>query len=480
MLALETEGLDGHLIHQDFFTLPTPRERDASLPVVDAVVGNPPFIRYQEHSGEVRARSLRAALAQGVRLSALSSSWAASVVHAGAFLKPEGRLAMVLPAELLTVHYAEPIRRWLRERFAAVHLVMFERLQFKGALEKVVLVLARGSGGCDAFSLYHVRDAEELAHLGPFGHFNVTPSDEGKWTDLLLSVKQRQLFREVTEEHFTQLESYGAPELGAVTGANGFFAVSEETRLEYGLTEKQLVAISPPGTRHLRGLSFTASDWRRLHDQGEPVWLLHPDPNDSSHSLRRYIARGEALGVHEAYKCRIRTPWWRPPVVPAPDLFFTYMSHRYPRLIANHAGVSFLNSMHGVRLREGTPRAVKAALPLLAFNSVTMLGAEVHGRSYGGGLLKMEPREAALLPVPNVEALVSAWEHLRTDRPAIDRQLRQGLWTNVVKRVDEVLLRETLHLEAGEVAEIHQAVESLRERRIGRSSKPRVSNASKP
>ena len=63
MLALETEGLDGHLIHQDFFTLPTPRERDASLPVVDAVVGNPPFIRYQEHSGEVRARSLRAALA---------------------------------------------------------------------------------------------------------------------------------------------------------------------------------------------------------------------------------------------------------------------------------------------------------------------------------------------------------------------------------------------------------------------------------
>jgi len=34
-------------------------------------------------------------------------------------LNPSGRLAMVLPAELLTVHYAEPVRRWLKGRFAA-------------------------------------------------------------------------------------------------------------------------------------------------------------------------------------------------------------------------------------------------------------------------------------------------------------------------------------------------------------------------
>ena len=40
-----------------------------------------------------------AALRQGVRLSGLSSSWASGLVHASGFLKPEGRLAMVLPAE---------------------------------------------------------------------------------------------------------------------------------------------------------------------------------------------------------------------------------------------------------------------------------------------------------------------------------------------------------------------------------------------
>lgn len=78
---------------------------------MDAVIGNPPFVRYQEQAGDARKRSARAALAQGVRLSGLASSWVVLLVHACGFLKPDGRLTMVLPAELLTVHYAEPAAR---------------------------------------------------------------------------------------------------------------------------------------------------------------------------------------------------------------------------------------------------------------------------------------------------------------------------------------------------------------------------------
>ena len=69
----------------------------------DYVMGNPPYIRYQDFTGESRAKALRAALRDGVRLNGLASSWAAFVVHASAFLKPGGRLALVLPAELLIV-----------------------------------------------------------------------------------------------------------------------------------------------------------------------------------------------------------------------------------------------------------------------------------------------------------------------------------------------------------------------------------------
>ncbi|MGA2925729.1 MAG: N-6 DNA methylase, partial [Solirubrobacteraceae bacterium] len=117
---LAAEGHAATLTAGDFFEQPTPAQLDGGLPWVDAVVGNPPFVRYHEHRGDTRRRAAAAALAQGVRLSGLASSWAALLVHACGFLKPAGRVAMVLPAELLTVGYAEPVRRWLRSRFAAV------------------------------------------------------------------------------------------------------------------------------------------------------------------------------------------------------------------------------------------------------------------------------------------------------------------------------------------------------------------------
>jgi adenine-specific DNA-methyltransferase len=469
---LAAEGMAAQLIAGDFFNIPAPSQLGCPFPEVDAVIGNPPFVRYQEHAGETRKASTQAALAQGVSLSGLASSWAALLVHACAFLKRDGRLTMVLPAELLTVNYAEPIRRWLRRRFAAVNLVMFERLQFADALEKVVLVVAWGFGGCDSFSVYHVADAEDLPNLGPFDHVNVTPVDGQKWTSLLLPVPQRQLYRSVANAHFVRLDSYGSPELGTVTGANRFFTLSEATRRAYGLEEAQVRPTSPPGTRHLRGLFFTTAEWEALREQDEAVWLLYPDPDDRSPQLQAYLATGVENGIDQAYKCRVRTPWWRPPMVSPPDLFFTYMSHRYPRLITNEARVTLLNSMHGVRLHSSSPTIARRALPLLALNSVTMLGAEVLGRSYGGGILKMEPREAAGLPVPAPRVMEVAWKRLKDDLPTLDRQLRDGSWASVVKRVDDVLLRQTLQLPIDDVAALHRATGQLRERRLGRKGAP--------
>lgn len=461
---LKEHGLDADLVERDFFDLETPAQFGDRVGWQDAVIGNPPFVRYQQHRGDARKRSAAAALAQGVRLSGLASSWAATLVHASAFLKRDGRLAMVLPAELLTVHYAEAVRRWLRQRFAAVNLFMFERRQFRDAEEHVVLLVARGTGPCDSFGLYYVEDADDLAGLHPGDTVGANPAAEGKWTDLVLPLDVRQLYKAVSLGRMAAVGDYGAPELGTVTGANDYFALSEVTRRKYGIAARHLKPISPPGTRHLKGLTFSRARWEELKLAGERVWLLHPDGKKSA-GVARYLALGEEQKISSAYKCSVREPWWRPPAVPSPDLFFTYMSHRYPRLIANTSGATFLNSMHGVRLERGAPRLAREALPLLALNSATMLGAEVLGRSYGGGILKMEPREAARLPVPAVADLHAAWDALGERRACFDAALRRGEWWTVVAEVDRVLLKGVMELSNDEVTALRDHATVLRIRR---------------
>ncbi len=95
---------------------------------------------------------------------------------------------------------------------------MFDRLQFHDATEKVVLVLASGSGGCDAFSLYYLDDADDLRKMRLMSNHAAAVLDSGKWTDLLLPNRQRHLFRTLAPSTSRPWATYGNPELGIVTG----------------------------------------------------------------------------------------------------------------------------------------------------------------------------------------------------------------------------------------------------------------------
>lgn len=103
---LRSAGDEPNITVGDFFTV-TPE------PLYDAGIGNPPYVRYQDLAGDARTRSRAAALRAGVPLTGLASYWAAFTVHSALFLKPGGRVGLVVPAELLTVNYAAAVRRFL-------------------------------------------------------------------------------------------------------------------------------------------------------------------------------------------------------------------------------------------------------------------------------------------------------------------------------------------------------------------------------
>jgi adenine-specific DNA-methyltransferase len=108
-------------------------------------------------------------------------------------------------------------------------------------------------------------------------------------------------------------------------------------------------------------------------------------------------------------------------------------------------------------------------LPLLAINSVTLIGAEINGRSYGGGVLKMEPSEAALLPLPTLDILETAWQKVSRSRAEMDGLLAAGEWTKVTRLVDEAVLSAGLGLDTETTEMLQKSAAALRARRLNRA-----------
>lgn len=469
--VLREAGAAARIRVSDFFAVdPTPS--------YDAVIGNPPYIRYQDFAGAGRAASQQAALRAGVALTRLASSWAAFTVHSALFLKPGGRLGLVLPAELLSVNYAAQVREFLMRRFARVRLVLFAERVFPGVLEDVVLLLAEGTGGTDHCELLQVRDADALATLDPGTAAVWTPAtSSGKWTSALLPPASAGAYATATTgAYFSGLQTWGETTLGMVTGANKFFTLSPTDARALGLTDAELLPLSPPGSRHLRGLSFTAQMRSELGREGAATLLFRPSDEPSA-AARRYIRTGESQDIHTAYKCRVRSPWWRVPLVQPADLLLTYMNADTPRLTTNAAEVHHLNSVHGVYLTPEHRALGRELLPIASLNSVTLVGAEIVGRAYGGGMLKLEPREADDLPVPAPAHVQRCADALRTLRPRVRDHLRAGRLLDAVRLVDQVILHDGLALSADGVSELEQAYAMLaaRRRARGTNSRDRVS-----
>ena len=420
----------------------------------------------------LRNRGRAAALRGGVSLTNLASSWAAFTVHSALHLTKGGRLGLVLPAELLTVNYAAGVRQFVLEHFSAVGLVLFAERVFPGVLEEVVLLLADGYdpdgvAGSEDLTLWQVRDAAGLADL-PGGRRWTPPAKSAKWSGGLTSADGLAAYEQVVSgAGFTLLEAWGDTTLGMVTGNNRFFTFSPAKFTELGLKPSDVIPLSPPGSRHLRALTLTMEGLDRLGGDGRATYLFRP-AGEPSKAAWRYIRAGEDSGVHEAYKCRVREPWWRVPYLRPADLFLTYMNADTPRLASNRARAHHLNSVHGIYLHDHLRADDASLLPLASLNSTTLLAAETVGRAYGGGMLKIEPREADLLPVPSVDLVREHKDALSGLRQKVAARLRAGRLADAVALVDEVLLTRGLGLDAAALAAIRSDHADLTARRVTR------------
>jgi len=393
----------------------------------DCAAGNPPFIRYQRFTGPVRRAAMELCGRHGVHLSGLSSSWAPFLVATATLLKPGGRMAFVVPAEIGHAPYARPVLEYLAQHFGGVRVVAIRDRLFPGLSEDCWLLFAEGFGGrTDHFWLSAL---ERFVFLStpPEGGTRVGLREWRLWNHKLrpffLSPQVRDLYQHAAERRDSyRLGEVARVGIGYVTGANSFFHLrpSEAERLNI---PPGLLNVSVRKGTYLKGRAVTASTVDGWRKRDEPVLLLRLSGDmDLPAPVQSYLDSPAGRAARTSYKCRTRTPWYAVPDVTVPDGFLSYMSGSGPSLVANHAACVATNSVHVVKLRDS---ACMKTLIASWDTPLVRLSCEVEGHPLGGGLLKLEPREAARVLLPRalsmpeqdvelIEAAVTAmrrWRH---------------------------------------------------------------------
>ncbi|HYV14819.1 MAG TPA: class I SAM-dependent methyltransferase [Conexibacter sp.] len=449
------------VIVSDFFEWYSPEQDEAW----DGVAGNPPFIRFGNWTEPTRGLALDVMRRVGMRPTKLTNAWVPFIVASALAVRRGGRIGLVVPAEVMQVNYASELRGFLVDEFSELTVVTFRRLVFHGVLQEVVLILGERGQGPARIKVVEVADASRLptpAALTALDHAPALRHETEKWTKYFLDLAEIEALRTARElKSLTRLGTIAQVDVGVVTGRNRFFVLRPSGSIAHGVTDHVIPLVSK--SAHLQGIEFKELDLDALRESDAACELLSIDdaldPHDDT-ELSTYVLAGEAENVHTGFKCSIRRQWWVVPSVWTPDAFLLRQIYDHPRVIANKTGATSTDTIHRVRMANGTPPIKLAAASI---NSVTFAFSEVMGRSYGGGVLELEPREAEGLPFPDPRLLTSA------DCKKIDRHLRNGQLTEALDYVDQVLLVDKLDVESELVEQLRGVWERLRDRRLARS-----------
>ncbi|QQR39456.1 N-6 DNA methylase [Devosia rhizoryzae] len=389
----------------------------ASTGLFTSVLVNPPFTR--NHSIEPARREI---LRRRFGVNGAAGLWVHFLIHSMDFLAPGGRLAAIVPAAALFTTYGRNAIERICAQFAHVEIrqIVDKPLWTNGAAERGAVILASGYG---------------------VGHTTVpTPS---RW---LTNGYREPSALPMQSGVFGKLAAIAIPlgdlasiAIGAVTGCNAVFLLSEEERLSLDIPIEQLTSIASRA-RQLPGLTITCSELLDSARAGEKTWLLTPENlAERGTGVRRRLAQiSKRKRAHTVWLNK-RDPWWQVDVGPPCDAFYTYMNDLGPRLVLADPQVRCTNTLHRVTFKADILRQQRIAASLSMVSTFGQLAAEKIGRSYGGGLLKFELMDARRVPI-----LPARQESLEAVLMLADHALRSGNRDRARALADEALIAPIL------------------------------------
>jgi adenine-specific DNA-methyltransferase len=418
---------------------------------VDAVIGNPPYIRLRSLAKQQQERALSATQeVLGAPMDISGSVWMAFVLHAVRFLKPGGRLAFVLPYEFTHVRYARPLWQFLGLNFGVIRIARLKERLFPDILQQAIVLFADNYGEMtDAVHFDAYQTAQDFANDTPIirKRLPLATIVNGERPFLMALLPDA-----LVEWLNTRFASLTAPvpvscvfNIGYVSGNKQFFHPDAATIKAFDLPLSSLRnALTSSRSMGGMGIRTSAIPDNRLQK------LFYPDTPHSP-AEAQYIKQGEQNGVHLGYKCSRRTPWYQVPDVRVPDVILSVFGET-PVLIWNDGRFVASNSLLVGFMRPGyTTEQFIAAW----YTSLTLLTCELNIHSLGGGVFILIPGEVAAMRIPQLGFLPT--RHLEN----VDQALLQSMRNGVYELGDTPILRNTLLLTADEVDLIREGVNIL-------------------
>jgi len=102
----------------------------------------------------------------GLKPNKLTNIWVPFLVICSSLLAKDGRLGMVIPAELFQVKYAEQTRIFLSKFFERITIVTFKKLVFDGIQQEVVIMLCEKSvPNAQGIRVLQLDDLDQLSEI---------------------------------------------------------------------------------------------------------------------------------------------------------------------------------------------------------------------------------------------------------------------------------------------------------------------------
>ena len=427
-------------------------------------MGNPPFIRYQNFDERYRTIAFDLMNKHGFHPSRLTNIWLPFLLLSCEALSDDGRIGMVIPAELFQVDYAAEARDYLSSHFDSLTLVTFKKLVFDDIQQEVVLLLGEKTSSQKGIRVVELDGLDDLIQNGLSGLYKAETKDldhsSDKWVKYYLSNEELQLLRMLnSDERISNATDLYEINVGLVSGENDFFLSNWENVVDRGLQAEMKPIISR--AEQVKGIILSEREYQLLRESGKKVFIFMPGDlslEQLSDSAKSYIDWGEKQGYSKNYKCRIRKRWYVVPTSWTADAFLIRQANLYPKMILNPTGALVTDTLHKVRFHEGVNKSAVASAFL---NTYTLALSETLGRSYGGGVLTFEPGEMRKMRIPMRGAE-------KLDMQKIDRLQREGKYEDILSYTDSVLLVDGLGLGIHEVDLLHSIWNKMRDRRLSR------------